>query len=492
MRTTRLTQKESLAKWAVAFLVIPVFLALLAAGVKPAVSRGLVLTQSPATHLAVAHLQDELDLRYPPGSRVVTADEAFQRFEVLSQGLIAAGDPQVSYEGDRVLFCGKSTATADWQIYQVQLPGGAPRAITSVLGGARNPLWLPDGEVIFVSPTVRSGSSNLAGAIYTIRPGGQPRRVTFTPAEISDPTLLADGRVLFVSHRPCEPGGETGRYNLSTINHDGTELTEFAELKNPAELLQRPKPLPDGRIVLQVSSDPGSAIKSEAEYIRSSRPFSGAEPFLAEVGRITFVQPIASGDLLVCADPTQGPGTTSASSFLYRMSVLSSRLAEPLFKDPAWNTLEAAELCRHVPPMGRISTVDSTKKTGQLLCLNANFRAEASPADSPDRLASRVRILVGVPSSGVRVLGEVPVQPDGSFMVEVPADVPLGFETVDGHGQRLSRLAPSIWVRPGENRGCIGCHEPHNQSPRNARPLAVRVPVPQLPLEPLNLAQRKP
>ena len=86
----------------------------------------------------------------------------------------------------------------------------------------------------------------------------------------------------------------------------------------------------------------------------------------------------------------------------------------------------------------------------------------------------------------LRALGEVELQPDGSFLAEVPADVPLGFEALDAHGNVLRRLPPMVWVRAGENRSCLGCHEPHNRSPRNARPLAVNFPPARLgaPLKP--------
>ena len=73
------------------------------------------------------------------------------------------------------------------------------------------------------------------------------------------------------------------------------------------------------------------------------------------------------------------------------------------------------------------------------------------------------------------------MQPDGSFLVEVPADTPLGFEALDAAGAVVLRLDPFVWLRPGENRGCIGCHEPHGLAPRNRRPLAVKAPA--VPME---------
>ena len=91
-------------------------------------------------------------------------------------------------------------------------------------------------------------------------------------------------------------------------------------------------------------------------------------------------------------------------------------------------------------------------------------------------MATHVRVLAETSPGTFCALGEVAVQADGSFLAEVPANVPLGFESLDANGRVLRREAPMIWVRPAENRTCIGCHEPHNRAPHNHRPLAVNVP----------------
>ena len=71
----------------------------------------LVMTQSPVA-AAATPAADILDLRYPPGSRVVLmeAPPGSGRVQVLSEGLAAAGDPVVSYDGQRVFFVGKAGA----------------------------------------------------------------------------------------------------------------------------------------------------------------------------------------------------------------------------------------------------------------------------------------------------------------------------------------------------------------------------------------------
>jgi len=80
-----------------------------------------------------------------------------------------------------------------------------------------------------------------------------------------------------------------------------------------------------------------------------------------------------------------------------------------------------------------------------------------------------------------RVLGTVPLHPDGSFYVEVPADTPIRFELLDAEGRMLVHETEFNYVRGGETKGCAGCHEPRQQSSVNLRPDAMNhPPVPTL------------
>ena len=61
------------------------------------------------------------------------------------------------------------------------------------------------------------------------------------------------------------------------------------------------------------------------------------------------------------------------------------------------------------------------------------------------------------------IVGYAPVEPDGSVMVKVPADVPLAIDVLDKQGRRLPgfpRHQNWLQVRPGEVRECNGCHDP--------------------------------
>ena len=67
--------------------------------------------------------------------------------------------------------------------------------------------------------------------------------------------------------------------------------------------------------------------------------------------------------------------------------------------------------------------------------------------------------------SEVTELGTVPLAADGSFAVEVPADTPIAFQAVDGEGRSELNEMSWIFVRPGETRSCVGCHQPRQLAP---------------------------
>ncbi|MBC8328230.1 MAG: hypothetical protein H8E31_05725, partial [Planctomycetes bacterium] len=76
-----------------------------------------------------------------------------------------------------------------------------------------------------------------------------------------------------------------------------------------------------------------------------------------------------------------------------------------------------------------------------------------------------------------RVLGSVPVEEDGSVYFRAPADTFLYFQLLDERGRMLQSMRSGTLVRPGETVGCVGCHEPRQTTvPPGARPLAMSRP----------------
>ena len=130
--------------------------------------------------------------------------------------------------------------------------------------------------------------------------------------------------------------------------------------------------------------------------------------------------------------------------------------------------------------------------TGVFVCQDARFTKNTT-AGWPHVRAIRVLAGKGLTlrsshsyivhaGSEVTELGTVPLAADGSFSVEVPADTPIAFQAVDAEGRSELNEMSWIYVRPGETRGCVGCHQPRQTAP----PLALKT-VQALQVRPLSL-----
>ena len=129
--------------------------------------------------------------------------------------------------------------------------------------------------------------------------------------------------------------------------------------------------------------------------------------------------------------------------------------------------------------------MDGTDSSGA----GINVLADPAQTLAADRPARFLRIVKGVPLPDRdtleipgtafgrsrnqlmrEIIGYAPVEPDGSVMVKVPANVPLAISVLDENGRRISsRHQNWIQVIPGETKTCNGCHDhssniPHGNS----------------------------
>ena len=79
-------------------------------------------------------------------------------------------------------------------------------------------------------------------------------------------------------------------------------------------------------------------------------------------------------------------------------------------------------------------------------------------------------------------LGTVPVEKDGSAYFRAPACKPLYFQAVDADGRAVQTMLSEVYLMPGEQRGCIGCHEQIQTTQKNiqGQTLALKRPASEL------------
>jgi hypothetical protein len=199
--------------------------------------------------------------------------------------------------------------------------------------------------------------------------------------------------------------------------------------------------------------------------VRSAAPFATRSNLFAfrSVG-CRSVEPMSENDVLTCVETSGWVGRSMmGNAAVFRVAADATAIGAPLFDDPQWNSIEATPVAARDEPAGHTSAVMPGASRGTVLCLNVNDSSEP---------AAELRVFALAGSGQQRTLGKVPVASDGSVLVYLPVGVPLGFDTLDAQGHLLRHQPAFVWLQPGENRACVGCHEPRNHAPLNIRPLA--------------------
>jgi hypothetical protein len=80
-----------------------------------------------------------------------------------------------------------------------------------------------------------------------------------------------------------------------------------------------------------------------------------------------------------------------------------------------------------------------------------------------------------------QILGYAPIEPDGSFKLQVPANTPIALAVIDSQGRAFQTHTNWIQVRPGERRTCDGCHSPRRGGALNSGDVVNSTPAALLP-----------
>jgi hypothetical protein len=109
-------------------------------------------------------------------------------------------------------------------------------------------------------------------------------------------------------------------------------------------------------------------------------------------------------------------------------------------------------------------------------CAPARF-VRATRAVAPTANTGGMREAIGETDfEQQRILGYAPIEPDGSFKLQVPADTPLALSVIDAKGRALQTHLNWIQVRPGERRTCDGCHSPRRGAALNSTSVVNTIP----------------
>lgn len=462
----------------------------------------IVCTRMPAN--PTASDPNASDNPQPNGPHLVLLQPG-QPAQVLTGDFYSAGDPRLSFSGERLLFAAQRQAEDAWNIYEMTLADRLVRQITRNLGDCRMPCYQstfytidspkPWYQITFVRTEpdyIDETYSAKLTRLYSCRlDGSEVRGLTYNLSSDLTPTLLPDGRVLYSGWQRSQVHyGPNGRLSLFHINSDGSDGAAYA-LAQGKPFKRMPCVTTSGLVVFVESDalDTWDGAGTLGAVLRR-RPLHSYRPLSApEAGLFHSPSDLPDGRILVSR---RSPPDLD----FHHICALDAfkGTVDTVYLDSKHHCIQAQAVWRRPEPDGRSSVVTEKDPHGKFYCLNVYMHDLAEPSWLAPGTVKRLRVLEGIPMrrsdlavqggqllnrNGLprraqrRILGEIDVARDGSFNIEVPANLPVELQILDQHGMAL-RTCSWIWAKNHEPRGCIGCHEDGELTPENTFVQAVQ------------------
>ena len=383
-------------------------------------------------------------------------------------------DPQIHYNGEKILFSYRPAGTRNYHLYEINIDGTGLRQLTDGDYDDIEPIYTPEGKIIFVSSRgkrwVNCWMTQVA-ILHGCDADGQNVHVLSGNIEHDNtPWMLPNGQVLYTRWEYVDRS-QMDYHHLWIMNPDGTRQMVFYGNLHPGTVFVDAKPIPNSdKIVASFSWGHG---RSE------------------HAGSIGII------------DPRQGPDDQNAAQVIsmdsnYRdpwafseTAFLAAKGTQMILMDGDGNEQvlyslpeewkqqhlwlhEPRPIIRREPEqvIGAMSNV--AKTTGQLLLMDV-YRGRNMEGVKRGEI-KKLLILETLPkpinfTGGMepltyggsftleRVVGTVPVEPDGSANFELPATRAFFFVALDENDCAVKRMQSFHSVMPGEVTACIGCHE---------------------------------
>ena len=421
------------------------------------------------------------------------------------QGVIR--DPDVSYDGKRILFSWKkSDRQDDYHLYEMDAATRKVRQLTFGLGFADyEGCYLPDGNILFNSSRcvqiVDCWWTEVSNLYVCDKDGKFMRRLAFDQVHSNYPQVLEDGRVVY-TRWDYNDRGQLYPQPLFQMNPDGTGQTEYYGNNSwfPTTIAHA-RGIPGTTKVMALATGHHTHQRGKLCIVDPSkgRQEASGVQLIAPVTETKFARIDRYGQR---GDQFQYPYPFSEKEFLTTFRADGNRLRFGIYfmRDDASRELLAVNSgqdsnqpvplkARRIPTL-RPTTVDYRKKTGtfyvQDVYIGPGLKGVKRGVVKSLRVVALEFRAAGIGSNGNRgpaggalvstpiainngtwdvkpVLGSTKVHPDGSAFFEVPARTPVYFQLLDEKNHVVQSMRSWSTLQPGERFACVGCHENKNE-----------------------------
>ena len=444
----------------------------------------------------------------------------------------AIGRPDLSADARRVVFpyaAPRPTPTAypygrpgevggaclDYQVYEIDVDGGGLRQLTTGPSENTEPCYLPDGRICFTSSRcgrlVQCGDWAIVFSLYTMNSDGSDVR-SITEAKEGEwfPSVLDDGRIIYMRWEYVLKPFNTIQY-LWTVHPDGTGARlafgdHFSYSPGPLSFIEARQVPGTQKVIVtgaahhnagvgpicmvDLSRNRGDAagltrLTPEVGYPETSE-MSGT---VSSAGWYNAPYPLAEQHYLACYS-YEPAHNASAGYGIYLMDVFGNR--ELIYRDAELSCYSPIPLRprRTRPVLAPAIESRENSAVGTAMMLDVyrglpgvkrgtvkHLRVLETICKEEHSIPQRLDVGIGSGWDPRRILGTVPVEPDGSARFEIPADMPIFFQALDEDYKLIRGMRSFMNVKPGESVTCVGCHEEYATAPPNRMAAALRKPA---------------
>ncbi|MBI4602339.1 MAG: SUMF1/EgtB/PvdO family nonheme iron enzyme [Planctomycetes bacterium] len=431
----------------------------------------------------------------------------------LPEGGRFAGDVDLHFDADRLLFSMPGSHDR-WQVFELKIDGTGLRELPLIAEpdvDNFDACYLPDGRIVFTSTATFAGvpcvygSSHVTNLYLLERDGSTPsiRQLTVDQDHNWCPAVANDGRVLYLRWEYADLPHASSRI-LFAMNPDGTGQAEVYGSSSyfpNSFFYARPVPGHPTKVAGIATGHHGTARSGRLLILDPAKGRREAEGVVQEVpGRGKRVEATVRDNLVDGVWPQLlHPFPLSEKHFLVsarpsprsRWGIYLADVFDNLVllkESPGRALLEPVPVARRPrPPEVRdrveLSRDDALVYAGDVYSggLEGIPRGEVKAL----RLFTYEYSLRGMggllgsigmdgPWDVRRILGTVPVEPDGSAFFRVPAMTPVAVQPLDAEGKAVQLMRSWFTAMPGEVVSCAGCHEGHSRAASNRATLAAR------------------
>ncbi len=386
-------------------------------------------------------------------------------------------DPHLHYDGTKILFSYRRSGSRYYHLYEINVDGSELRQLTNGEFDDLEPIYLPDGDLMFCSSRcnrwVQCWFTQVAILYRADADGSNIHPVSSNVEQDNTPWMMPDGRVLYMRWEYVDRS-RVRYHHLWTSNPDGTGVMIYFGNMHGGTVMLDAKPIPGTNQVVSIFS-PGHGRKEHAGQIAVVDTDAGPD----ERSKVAYVDPSGgqyrdpyplSTDLFLAAESNrlwmidrQGHKqeihkTDDPAMWLHEPRPLRARTREPVIPSRSRQRASTGRLILSDVVRGRSMDGVRRGEIKSLLVLETlpkpvNFSGTMEP------------LSMGGTFTLPRILGTVPVEPDGSAYMEVPALRPLFFVALDENGTSVKRMQSFVSVMPNETTSCVGCHENRTKTP---------------------------